>query len=292
MKRTLLILIAFILLFNTVSAQEESDSLVLGADRKTVLQYSLAAYTLTSFYVEYQWWWEGNYQKFRYENDGFLDNYSLGVDKAGHFYTSYFYFQTLYEFMEWGGFDKTTCMITSIAVPALYAISIELNDGFTFYSFSGYDLTANFLGIGYGALQRQYPILDHFKFKWSYYPSGKIPLDGKFSISDDYDGHLYWLSMDIHGILPASMKGYWPKFLNVSVGYGAINVSHRDGLITSHGPKMQKFAVSLDYNLGSIDVEDGLLNVFRNIADYFHYPAPGVKMSPGRTPEFKPLLVN
>ncbi len=294
MKRSILTIFFVATLFRS-SAGQERDSLFLGMNRKTVLNYSLTAYSLASFYVEYQWWWKGNYKPFKYGNDGFLNNYSLGVDKAGHFYTSYFYFQALYEFMEWGGFDKTTSMVTSMAIPAFYALSIELNDGFTYFSFSGYDLTANMLGIGYGVLQRQYPYLNHFKFKWSYYPSGTIPLDDKFIIANDYDGHIYWLSTDVHGILPEPMKGYWPKFLNIAVGYGAKNVSHRNawlGEISSKGPKMRKFAVSLDYNLGSLNVDDDFLNVLRNIVDYFHYPAPGMTIVPGHGTEVKPFLLH
>ena len=273
----------------------QHDSLFLGVERKTLLNYSLVAYSLSSFYVEYQWWWKGNYRGFKYGNDGFLNNYSLGVDKTGHFYTSYFYFNALYEFMDWGGFDEQTTIITSIAIPAFYALSIELNDGFTFFSFSGYDLMANMAGIGYGVLQRQFPVLQNFKFKWSYYPSGTIPLDNKFIIANDYDGHIYWLTMDVHGLLPSEMKNYWPKFLNLAVGYGAKNVSHRNawlGEINSSGPKLRKFTVSLDYNLGSFDIDNDFLSAARNIVDYFHFPAPGIRKIEHKKTEFKPLLIH
>lgn len=296
MKKLIFILVLlhqFVLPQPTIHSQH--DSLFLGIERKSLLNYSLAAYSLASFYVEYQWWWKGNYRTFRYGNDGFLNNYSLGVDKAGHFYTSYFYFQSLYEFMEWGGFDEQTKVLTSIAIPAFYALSIELNDGFTFFSFSGYDLTANLAGIGYGVLQRKFPVLQNFKFKWSYYPSGTIPLDNKFIIANDYDGHIYWLSIDINGVLPKQMKNYWPKFLNLAVGYGAQNVSHRNawlGEINSKGPASRKFAISLDYNLGSFDVENDLFYAVRNIVDYFHFPSPGIRMIDNQTTKFKPLLVN
>ena len=291
--KKIIVIILFSLQF--AQSQQQHDSLFLGMQRKTLLNYSLVTYSLASFYVEYQWWWKGNYKNFQYGNDGFLNNYSLGVDKAGHFYTSYFYFNALYEFMDWGGFDETTKLITSMAIPAFYALSIELNDGFTYFSFSGYDLTANMLGIGYGVLQRQYPYLNNFKFKWSYYPSGIIPLDNKFIIANDYDGHIYWLSVDVNGVLPERLKGYWPKYLNIAAGYGAKNVSHRNawlGLISPNGPKKRKFAFSIDYNLGSFEVKDDFLNVVRNIVDYLHFPAPGLKSIEGQGTVFTPLLIN
>lgn len=298
MKKLIFILVAILQFTNSQSVTHtQHDSLFLGVERKTLLNYSLVAYSLSSFYVEYQWWWKGDYRKFAFGNDGFLNNYSLGVDKAGHFYTSYFYFNALYEFMEWGGFDEQTKLITSITIPTFYALSIELNDGFTGFSFSGYDLTANMLGISYGVLQRQFPIFRNFKFKWSYYPSGKIIVtaENKFPIASDYDGHIYWLSIDVDGLLPKDMKGYWPKFLNLAVGYGAINVSHEKagiGETNARGPETRKFAVSLDYNLGSFDVDGDFLYTFRNIVDYFHFPAPGIKMIEHQPAEVKLLLVN
>jgi hypothetical protein len=296
MKKLIFILIAFLQFVHSQQFNHsQHDSIFLGIERKTLLNYSLVAYSLSSFYVEYQWWWKGNYRKFQYGNDGFINNYSLGVDKAGHFYTSYFYFNALYEFMEWGGFDERTKLLTAIAIPAVYAISIEVNDGFTHFSFSGYDLTANLTGIGYGVLQRQFPVLKNFKFKWSYYPSGTIPLDDKFIIANDYDGHIYWLNVDVNGMLPNGMKNYWPKFLNLAVGYGAKNVSHRNawlGEINSKGPKTRKFAISLDYNLGSFDINNDFLYTVRNIVDYFHFPAPGIRMINNQKTEFKPLLIN
>lgn len=296
MKNLIFVLVFATHICHTQSLQHsKQDSLFLGVERKTLLNYSLVAYSLSSFYVEYQWWWKGNYRKFQYGNDGFINNYSLGVDKVGHFYTSYFYFNTLYEFMEWGGFNEQTKLLTSIAIPTFYAISIELNDGFTHFSFSGYDLTANMMGIGYGVLQRKYPVLNNFKFKWSYYPSGTIPLDDKFIIANDYDGHIYWLSMDVNGVLPDEMKGYWPKFLNIAIGYGAKNVSHRNawlGEINSNGPSARKFAVSLDYNLGSFSIEDDFIYTLRNIVDYFHFPAPGIRKIEHQNEEFRPFLIH
>ncbi len=292
MKKLIFIIVILLQFAQTqVKKHPQHDSLFLGIERKTLLDYSLVAYSLSSFYVEYQWWWKGDYRKFAFGNDGFLNNYSLGVDKAGHFYTSYFYINALYEFMEWGGFDEQTTLITSIAIPTFYAVSIELNDGFTTFSFSGYDLTANMAGIGYAVLQRKYPLLQNFKFKWSYYPSSTniVTISNKFPIASDYDGHIYWLSIDVNGVLSQGMKAYWPKFLNLAIGYGTINISHRT---VSLGPASRKFAVSLDYNLGSFDVENDFLYTIRNIVDYFHFPAPGIRTIEHQSAEFKPLLVN
>lgn len=268
----------------------------LGMEKKSIVAYSLIGYSAASLYTEYQWWWKGNYHSFRYADDGFLDNYSLGVDKVGHFYTSYLYFSAVYEVMQWADFDEEVILFGAIAMPVSHAISIEIGDGFSTFAFSGSDLAANLLGIGYGVLQRRFPILRNFTFKWSYYPSGIIPLDGAFRLTDDYDGHIYWLSWDVHGTLPGSWKKYWPKYLNLAVGYGGKNISGRPSWagdpISSPGLPERKFAVSLDYNIRVIDVGEGFVGTVRNVIDHFHFPAPGVRIDGKITPTFRPLLLN
>ncbi len=279
--------------FQTDSVQSKT---FLGIERKPIMKYGMIAYSAASFYVEYQWWWKGNYHPFIYENDGFWNNYSFGVDKFGHFYISYFYFSAVYELMLWAEFDERDASLIAFLMPFSHALSIEIGDGFSTFAFSGPDLAANVLGIGYGLLQRNVPYFQHFKFKWSYYPSGIIPFDGKFRITDDYDGHIYWLSLDVHNIIPSSIREYWPRFLNLAVGYGGKNISGRPQLIgdpiSSPGAPNRKWAVSLDYNLSSLEINNDVLNVVKNIVDYFKFPSPGIKIIENEQRQLKPLLVN
>jgi len=79
-----------------------ADEGSLSIKKKTLVTYSLLSYTAASLYTEYQWWRKGNYHRFRYENDGFLHNYSLGVDTIGHFNTSYLYLHAVFEICDWG----------------------------------------------------------------------------------------------------------------------------------------------------------------------------------------------
>lgn len=254
-------------------------------NRKNVITYGIVAHTVFTTYVEYQWWWKGDYHPFSYKVEGFLNDYSLGVDKFGHLYTSYFYFTVLHNLMTWGGYDESTDLWVSTAIPAAYALSIELGDGFSSYEFAPDDFFFNMLGIGYGFLQVKYPFLKNFKAKWSYYPDAGNRNTFKHPFSDDYDGHIYWLSMNIHGLLPEGAKGYWPKFLNIAVGYGGQNIS-----TGSAGPPLRKFAISLDYNLVSLPIDGDTWNVVKNIVDLFHFPAPGVRLVQTEQAELKPLL--
>jgi hypothetical protein len=251
--------------------------------KQKVVIGGLVAQQAASFYVQYQWWWKGDYHSFNFEPDGFVNNYTLGVDKLGHFYTSYMYFHSLNEIMKWAEFSQKARMITSTALPLAWAISIEIGDGFSSYGYSWDDLIANTLGIGYGLLQEEVPFMQNFKVKFSYYPS-KYFVDNHYqgwSLTSDYRSHFYWLAFDVHNLLPKSAKRYWPPFLNIAVGYGIDKNTPRNSL-----PTNREFGLSLDWNLTSIKTKNKSVALVRNIADYLHYPAPGVSKVQGEKPGF------
>ena len=293
MKKIILLSVIFL---RYAQSQTIQDTLFLGAEKKKVMTYGMIAYTAASFYVEYNWWWKGNYHEFVFENDGFWNNYSLGVDKFGHFYASYLYFHFTYDILRWANFTEETSLWLAIAFPAFNALSVEIGDGYSTFAFSALDLTTNMLGIGYSVLQKEVPFFENFNFKWSYYPSGTIPFDGKFRITDDYDGHIYWLSFNIHGLLPERLREYYPRWLTFAVGYGGKNISARPALIGTpipfNGIPARKWAFSIDYNLLELPLEGGLWNPLKSLLNNFKLPAPGVRQIQNQKAEFKPLLVN
>lgn len=268
----------------TVAKNDTSNSFI---SRKTAITCGIAIHSAFAIVLEYRWWWRDNYHAFDFQDEGFLDDYSLGVDKVGHFYISYFYFNALYNVMKWGGYDESTTMWVSVIVPALYAISLEIGDGFSQYEFAPDDLLANSLGLGYAVLNAKYPYLNNFKFKWSYIPTEKYRGRLNYPITNDYDGHIYWLSFKIHNLLPELIKQYWPKFLNLAIGYGSQNAS-----MGSSGPMKRKFAIALDYNLAELPLNGDTWDSLKNIFDLFHFPAPGLRYIEGERPQFKPLLLN
>jgi hypothetical protein len=254
----------------------------------------LIAQQAASLYLEYKWWWEDNYHPFVARSDGGFNNYSLGIDKVGHFYTSYMYSNLLYELLKWGDFEENTCLWVSTSLPFVWALSIEIGDGFSKYEFSSRDLLANTLGIGYAFAQRKVPYLQHFKFKFSYFP-GQYFREQNYkgwSLTADYDGHIYWMSTDVHGILPEKVKGFWPKYLNLSVGYGVKNFSESFYYMGQGYEIQREFFIGLDYNLGAIGVKSKTSKTLLNMVDYYHFPAPGVKKTGEGDWQFKPLILN
>jgi hypothetical protein len=91
----------------------------------------------------------------------------------------------------------------------------------------------------------------------------------------------------MHNLLPEPAKQYWPKFLNLAVGFGAINAS-----VGSTEPMKRKYVISLDYNLTELPLNGDTWETVKYIFDLLHFPAPGVRNVEGERPQFKPLLLN
>lgn len=287
------LLISFLLLSAAMQAQT-TDSLNTNISaRKKLMVAALTLQQAATFYVEYKWWWEDNYHKFRFENDGAFNNYSLGVDKVGHFYTSYLYSNLLYETMKWSHFSEKSARTWSTVLPFAWALSIEIGDGFSKYAFSADDLLANSLGIAYAYAQKRFPDLKSVGFKFSYYPSSFYLNNGfnGWSLTRDYNGHIYWVTADLHQLLPRTMKSFWPAFLNLGVGYGIDNFSETDNKLIGY-PLKREFFIGLDYNLSALNVKNQTLKSLLRMVDLYHFPAPGMKKTGGESWELKPLLLN
>lgn len=287
-------LIVALLFLCSSSRAETQDSLRI---RKWLIGGSLAVHQTASRVMEYNWWWKGDYHPFRFYNDGGFNNYSLGVDKAGHFYTSYAYTKFLNELMRYGGFSDRSRKWTAYGLPTVWALSIEVGDAFTkTYGFSFEDLLANFSGIGYAWLQDEFPKLNAVSFKYSYFPS-QFYRNQNFkgwTLTRDYDGHTYWVTVDMKKILSGKSKQYWPAGLNLAAGYGVVNFSEIDYYYSTgqftNSLLQRKFLIGLDWNLGAIPARKAHKKLIRNVLDLYHFPAPGYLIKPKT--EFSPLLLN
>jgi hypothetical protein len=221
----------------------------------------------------YNDWWKDSAEPFHFVDDGLFNNYSLGVDKIGHAYTSYFYFHSFRNIMLWGGYDTSMAFWVAGGTAALFAVSIEIGDGLSPYGFSFYDLAFNMGGLGYAMAQVAVPYLRNFSFKWSYVPSGGYRWPPHFT--DHYDAHTYWLAFNVHNLLPEKWNGFWPECIQLAVGYGV-----------NKGYTRRELAVGIDLNIGAIDVENPELRLLRDTMNLFHVPSPAVKMTEGESPRW------
>lgn len=274
MKYRLGILLFLICIVNCVHAQSDTVAMHSNDKKKSIDNFDfkkslviagLVVQQTGSTLIEYDWWWKGTAQPFHFEKDGFWNNYSLGLDKFGHAFTSYAFTVAINESMKWADFSEKTRLYTGIALPAFWALSIEIGDAMSPYGFSLTDLAANFSGIAYGTLQEKYPSLKNVMFKYSYYPAER-----NFRLSERYDYHIYWLTFNMHNILPSGIGKYWPELINLAAGYGIEGWN-------SAPPLRREFMVGIDLNLQALKTKNKTLTAIRNSLDIFHIPMPGIK---------------
>lgn len=229
----------------------------------------------------YGWgvWWKNDYRSFHLDTypQGFFDLH-LGVDKVGHLYTGYYIFHATDEILRWGGHDENEAFWWATGIAAFHGFVTELGDGFSQYGFDYRDMLSNWAGAGFSILQRKIPAFRNFEIKWSlYYPLQRH----SFKVNDLYDYHIYWLSARVNELLPKDIEPLWPDWLQIAVGYSSADEVTR-----------REFIVGFDYNLERIPIDGTDWGLIKRLLNLFHLPAPGVKFSPGRKPEFQLLLLN
>lgn len=226
--------------------------------------------SLVSSYFD---WWKDNGAGFHFVSEGFINDYSLGIDKVGHAYTSYFYFRNVRTVMLWGGYGPEESFWWAAGASGFFALSVEIGDGMSPYGFSWEDLTANMIGLGFGMARARAAFLRNIDFKWSYVPKDGWRWPPRFT--DHYDSHTYWLSFNVHRMLPESAAGYWPEWLQVAVGYGVDQLQTRRELV-----------IGLDLNLEAFGTRDEDLLMVERVVNAFHVPSPAVKFTEGDRPKW------
>jgi hypothetical protein len=233
----------------------------------------MLAGSLVSSYYD---WWKDNAEPFHLSSEGFFSDYSLGIDKLGHAFTSYFYFHMFHNIMEWGGFGPETSMRWAAGASVFFAVSVEIGDGLSQYGFSFEDLTFNLAGLAFGIAQVNVPFLRHFQLKWSYVPSNGYRWPPRFT--DNYDAHTYWLTVDVRGLIPEDVLPWWPPCLNLALGYGVDDMQSK-----------REFVFGLDLNLGAFEVSDPDLRMVTQTVSMFHIPAPAMKFTEEKAARFLPF---
>jgi len=163
--------------------------------------------------------------------------------------------------------------------------SIEVFDGFSAgYGASPTDLLANVCGSGFYLGQtlgwneiRIYP-------KFSFHRTSLAPLSpgtlgsGLSEVLKDYNGQTYWLSVDVDKFIP------FPKWLNISAGYGADNMIHahdRQNRAAGYVPYRQYY-LGLDFDLTAFKSKSKVVNTLIYFVNLIRLPAPALEFSQGK----------
>lgn len=221
-------------------------------------------------------WWQTGHEPFRFQNDW---EYAGNIDKIGHAFAAYTEARLARSVLEWCGLDERGSNFYAPLSAFLYQTYVEIEDGFNRnYGFSPGDEIANIAGASLACAQNAYPPLRNVGLKFSYYPSRRYLDDlsngGSRVFIDDYDGTIFWITANPHGILPEEYIGPVPEWLGLSLGFA---IHHVDSYRFE-----RSYYLTLDYQLSRIRTESGLLRALLGTLDMFHLPAPGIAVEGGK----------
>ncbi len=242
--------------------------------------------------------WKNVSPKFRIAEDY---QYSLGADKFGHFYGTYMpsYFMSQV-FMSTGfGYDLSHVLGGSLGL--LYTTYVEILDGYSVdFGFSPSDWYADIAGSAYFIAQHYLPVLQNFQPKFMYVKPSWIGEKNRWeaeSFIDDYSAQTFWMSINVHNLLPNKLKNYWPDFLELSVGYAVFSLcsdgyrGHSCDPVISEPVSAAAWGnrtvlIGLDYNLVKLLPDGGSFwNWLKQTLNQFKIlPSPTIAI--GRTTRF------
>jgi hypothetical protein len=232
-------------------------------------------------YYQMNAWWKDLRGPFHIQNDW---EYSLWIDKVGHMYGGYVLSHIATGVLNWVGVGEKNAVWFGATAGALYQLYVEFEDGFGLqWGFSPGDAIGDVVGAFYPVAQYHVPVLRNFDLKMSYLPTEELrksrasPFGHKPNIMiDDYEGQTYWLSVNVHGLLPEKAKPYWPDWLGLALG---MSVKKLNGI----GGGEREFYLSFDYDLSKLPGDGWLWSGIKQVLNHIHFPAPAIRISPSAT---------
>lgn len=238
---------------------------------KTALYGLFGLYSayLTASYIYYKnTWWEKNSPKFSFVDDW---DYSLWVDKIGHFYGTHFQAHFITASLETANISLEKSYVYGAIGSMLLQTFVEINDGFgPSWGFSRGDYVFNILGAAFYIAQYYFPPLLNIQPKMSYWPTDQLKRDADRTVANDYEGQMNYLSFRIKEILPENISKYWPGFFTIAIGYGIRNWS-------GYKSADEVYTICLDYDFDKIPLQGKFWQFIKNTLNYIHFPAPGIK---------------
>lgn len=275
MRRGVVFLLAAFLLASRATAQ---DSLRITdgfsekegfPTRKAIATGVVGSIFLGTAVDAYFTWWKDVAKPFSFYTENWFNGPHLGLDKVGHFFGTYVLFKITRNMMLWGGYERSKAFWWAAGLSFLNGLEVEIGDGYSPYGFDYQDLLFDVAGVCYGMLQTEVPFLRNFDFKFSYY--SKAGFKSPAAFTEDYDAMTIWLSMNVHQLLPSSLKDYWPAFINFTVGYGVNDNQTR-----------RELAIGLDLNLEAFKTSNEDVLLAERILNVMRLPLPAVNFIQGK----------
>lgn len=242
--------------------------------------------TMTGLY--FLWYKDYDQSHFHFFND---NNEWQGIDKMGHTITSYYVSKIGYDMMRFSGVEHKKAIWYGGTLGLFYLSTVEVLDGFSEeWGASSGDILANTIGTGLFIAQQSLWQEQRILIKVSYHPTDfaqyRPDLLGSNFVErslKDYNGHSFWLSGNIRSFLPDSKV---PKWLNVSLGYGANgmtgateNIRIHEGMAIPEFKRTKRYFLSLDIDLTRIETRSKALKIFINTFGFVKVPAPALEFN-------------
>ncbi|HXX62954.1 MAG TPA: hypothetical protein VEO56_04075 [Bacteroidota bacterium] len=210
------------------------------------------------------------------------DNYdeSLSANYGGHFTGGYFLSYLSTEMLLTSGFGLKMATICGTLMGFAYQFYVEALDGYgKDYGFSPYEFYWQTLGTIYYYASYSWPALQDFVPKTDYYPASSFGQKQKYLSKtpiDDYSAWTFWMSANVHHLLPSATQRYYPDWLNLAVGYSARNLGYPD--------RFRVLVFALDFNLAKILPKGGAVwNWWRQTLVFLKIPGPALEIQmPGQ----------
>lgn len=290
------------LVLNAQSIFKKTDNWFAPADslnttRRNIVVTSHGLLGGGTLYLLGQTWYSKHQQ-----NDFHLYNDNtewLQMDKMGHVFSTYTLTKHTANMYKWAGIDHNSSAIYGSIVGFTFVSAIEILDGYSEqWGFSYGDMLANLGGsafyLGQELLWNEQRIQFKYSFHTTPYANRRPELLGA-TLSEqmlkDYNGQTYWISANLHSFFQSK---YIPKWLNISLGYGA------EGMLTGHQalvnyiflPEKQRFRqfyLSFDVDLERIETKSHLLKTIFSIINTIKIPAPTLEYNTKGKFIFRPL---
>jgi hypothetical protein len=239
---------------------------------------ALLALATTITLYQQGWYADSTVGPFNFKVDW---DYSEQFDKLGHTFGGWMSAYCSYEAFIASGLSKDDAALWGSIGGLFFQTFMEVQDGFhTTYGFDWTDQAANTLGAAYFYAQQEIPSLQNFNLKWSVGTSGRdaareaAQMHSRL-IVDDYDRQNVWLSAKVHNLLPEEARPYWPRWLQLAVGYGVKDVE------LNGYEAYRTLYLSLDYDLVALLPDMGSFgNWLVQGINNFHLPAPALQIYP------------
>jgi hypothetical protein len=289
MKLHLPFILTLTILFNLVCTSSYSnDSITAKSKNKRLLFLGVgvnAAYLSSMIALNEAWYKNSPRTSFHFFNDNHEWNQ---LDKAGHFTTAFHESAIAVHALQWAGLPRKKAVLIGSLAGFIYQTPIEFFDGRSAeYGASWGDIIANTSGsalvLGQYLLWDQIRIQPKFSFHRTKFAGLRPNLLGSNlseEIIKDYNGQTYWFSCNVSTFIKKEDSKF-PKWLNVSFGYGAENmVRAADKLsrLEGYNPYRQYY-LSLDVDVSHVKTKKKWIKYVLYPLNLIHIPFPAVEFS-------------